>query len=233
MKRLAILIALLAAIPGAASAQSERLPSKLTISPYTGVRVPFGGGLMSVYVPGGQFLAKQERTGSPLLGVEAKLLLRGPVSLIGGSAYSRSGEVQLFLSDSIFGQAPDWVAESDGAMWLNKLGLSARFESPVSITETRRRPTTDISVAAATVGELGKIHPALNLGFLGNVALSSGVDLMVGIEDYLVFWDESKVAPPMAGIVQLFRSEEVEGVELHYTTSNILQIRLGVSVRAW
>jgi hypothetical protein len=233
--RVMFLAALLLCAPAVASAQlgGDEAPARLTVSAYTGVRAPFGGGVASVFVPSGGFVVRQDRTGSPLLGVDAKLHLRGRVSLLAGGLYTQTGQVQYFLTDTTFSQGPDWISESTDPMWFGKLGLSARFEAPRSITDTRRRPSTDLFAAAAVVREFDELHPALNLGFQGSLPMARGVGLVVGIEDYLVFWDQERLAPNVAGIVQGFQEEEVQDVVLHYSTSNIIQLHLGVSLKAW
>ena len=234
MKTKALLAALLLCAPALANAQvgdAEPRPL-LTVSAYTGVRAPFGGGFASVFVPSGGFLVRQERTGSPVLGVDAKLRLRGPLSLVAGGVYSQTGQVQYFLSDTTFSQPADWISQSTDPMWFGKLGLAARFERARSITDTRRGPSTDLFAAAAVVREFEELHPALNLGFEGALPMARGVELVVGLEDYLVFWDQDRLAPAVADIVQGFQEEEIEGVVLHYSTSNIFQLHLGVSLRA-
>jgi hypothetical protein len=233
--RTAILAALLLCAPVLASAQVgavEALP-RLTVSAYTGVRAPFGGGLASVFVPSGEFLVRQDRSGSPLLGVDAKLRMGGRVSLLAGGLYTQTGQVQYFLSDTAFSQPPDWISQSTDPMWFAKLGASARFEPGHSITEPRWRPSTDIFAAAAVVREFEKIHPAVNFGFQGSLAMARGVEMTVGLEDYLVFWNEGRLAPAVAGIVQGFQEEEVQDVVLYYSTSNIFQLHVGLTLKAW
>ena len=235
MKNSALLVALLLCTPAFAGAQADAAGARplLTVSAYTGVRAPFGGGMVSVFVPSGGFLVRQERTGSPLLGVDARLRLRGPFSLVGGGVYSQTGQVQYFLSDTTFDQAPDWAAQSTDPMWFAKLGGSVRFERPRSITDTRRTPSTDLVAAAAIVREFNRLHPALNLGFQGSLPMGRGVEFVLGLDDYLVFWGEDRLTPYIGSIVQGFQEESVEGVVLHYSTSNIFQLRAGVTVRAW
>ena len=232
---MALFAALLLCAPVLAHGQigADEPQPRLSVSAFTGVRVPFGGGLASVFVPGGGFLVRQDRTGSPLLGVDAQLRLRGRVSLLAGGVYSQTGQVQYFLTDTTFFQGPDWVAESTDPMWFGKLGLAARFERARSITDTRRGPSTDLFAAAAVVREFEEIHPAVNFGFRGSFPMARGVELVVGLEDYLVFWDQEKLSPAITDIVQGFQEDEVEGVVLHYSTSNIFQLHLGVSLKGW
>ena len=234
MKTSALLAALLLCVPVAAKAQLDE-PARplLSVTAFTGVRAPFGGGMASVLVPSGWFLVRQERTGSPALGVDARLRLRGPLSLVGGGVYTRTGQVHYFLTDTAFLQTPDWIAESSDAMWFAKLGLSARFERARSITDSRRGPSTDLVAAAAVVREFEELHPALNLGFQGSLPLRSGVEFVVGLEDYLVFWRQDRLTPSVTRIVQGFQEEAVDAVVLHYSTSNIVQLRAGITLEAW
>lgn len=235
MTKPALLAALLLCMPFAAHAQMDDPPPRplLALTAFTGVRAPFGGGMASIFVPSGGFLVRQVRTGSPVLGVDARLRLRGPLSLLGGGVYTQTGQVQYFLSDTAFRQSPDWIAESSDAMWFAKLGLSARFDRARSITETRRGPSTDLFAAAAVVREFEELHPALNFGFQGSLPVGRGIDFVVGLEDYLVFWNEDRLTPVVGGLVQGFQDEELQGVVLHYSTSNIFQIRAGVTLSAW
>lgn len=218
-----------------ASAQADIAPPRplVTVTPYTGVRVPFNGGPVTIGVPSGNFLVRAERSGSPILGADVRLRLYGPLGIVLGGAFSQSGEVDIFLSDTAFHQTPDWVAESSDAMYFARLGLSARVDAPRSIVDTRRRPSTEFVAAAGMVREFGEYHPALNLGFQGILPLTPGVEFVAGVEDYVVFWDESKVAPTLAGIVGSFQSEPVQSVSLHYDTSHILGVRVGVSLYHW
>ena len=58
MKRSLFLAALLLCAPALAHAQveAEELVPRLTLSAYTGLRAPFGGGLASVFVPSGELV---------------------------------------------------------------------------------------------------------------------------------------------------------------------------------
>jgi hypothetical protein len=233
MKKAALLAALLLSVPQLASAQGDDAPARplLTVSAYTGARAPFTSAV-SVFVPGGGYGARQERSGSALLGVDARLRVRGPIGVVGGGVYSRTGQLQYFVTDTILGQAPDWSTQSNDAMWFAKLGLSARFESPRSITDSRARPATDLVAAAAVVREFDELYPALNLGFQGSLPVAPRVEFMLGLDDYLVFWDRDRLTPPIASVVGRFETD-LDRVVLNYSTSNIFQLRAGVSVHAW
>jgi hypothetical protein len=233
MKKAALLAALLLRAPQLASAQVEEAPARplLTVTAYTGVRAPFTGAV-SVFVPGGGYGARQERSGSALVGADARVRLRGPIGLVAGGVYSRTGQLQYFVADTIFGQAPDWRTQSNDAMWFAKLGLSARFERPRSITDTRPRPATDLVAAAAVVREFGERYPALNLGFQGSLPVAPRVEFMLGVDDYLVFWDRNRLTPPIASAIARFETD-LDRVVLNYSTSNIVQLRAGLSVQAW
>jgi hypothetical protein len=232
--RSAFAAALLLCAPLLAHAQQrgEEPRPRLTVSAYTGVRAPFGGGFVSAFTPTDTFVVRQDRAGSPLLGMDAKLHLRGPVSLVAGGVYSQVGEVQFFLSDTTFFQSPDWISGSTDPMWFGKLGLAAHFERERSITETSRRPSTDLFAAAAAVREFGYVHPAVNVGFQGSFPLAGAVELVVGVEDYLVFWRGSGIGPEIAERVSR-RDPRVNAVQLHFSTSNVFQLHLGASLKAW
>ena len=234
MKKAALLAALLLRAPQLASAQVDEALARplLTVTAYTGVRAPFTSAV-SVFVPGGGYGVRQERSGSALLGVDARLRLRGPIDLVGGGVYSRTGQLDYFVNDTVFfGQAPDHSTQFNDAMWFAKLGLSARFEHPRSITDSHAGPSTDLVAAAAVVRELGELYPALNLGFQGSLPIAPRVDFMLGLDDYLVFWDRDRLTPPIASVISRFETD-LDGVVLNYSTSNIVHLRAGVSVHAW
>lgn len=232
MKRIAVLCVLLACSCVPLTAQTDVAPSppRFSVTAFTGVRAPYGMETVSVYLPTGGYEVGQERSGGALLGADARLWLRGRVSLVGGGAFTPIGETRYFVSDSSVTRGPDWIWHESGAMWFARLGLSARFESPRSVTDPRPRPSTDLIAGAAVVREFGAYHPALNVGFAGSVPIHPGLDFSLGLENYLVFWDTDRIAPTVAGIVQRFQAEKVEEVVLRYGTSNVLQLRAGFSL---
>lgn len=231
MKRLALLAALLVCTPALAPAQADPPAPRprLTVTPYVGVRGPFGGeDVVQVFTPESVFLLEEERSGSATLGAELALRVFGPISLVAGGSYGRTGQVRFFESDTTFFREPELVHSRGDAMWLGKLGLSARFESPRSLTELRARPSTDLFVGAGVVEEFDDLHPALNLGFQGAIEALPGVEFVLGVEDYLVFWDQKKLSGEVAAIVSRFYADQdVQGVTLHYDLSNIFQVRVG------
>ena len=230
MRKLPLLLALLLASPALASAQP-----RLTVTPYLGVRGPYGGNdVVQVYLPESNFVLEQERSGSGAVGADLALRLYGPISLVGGGTYTRTGQVRYFTSDTSFFRTPELVAARSDGMWFAKLGLSARFEPSRSASELRRKPSTDLFVAAALVEEFDDAHPALNFGFQGSLPAAPGVEFVAGVEDYLVFWDQERLAPDVGAIVQRFYAdEEVQGVVLHYDLSNIFQLRVGARLTLW
>lgn len=237
MKTLALLLALLLALPALATAQLDgpaTLP-RLTVTPHVGLRAPYGGrNVVHVRLAEGEFDLEQERSGSAAIGGDAALRLWGPISLVAGGTYTKTGEVRYFEPDTAVDRYPDLVYSISDAMWFGKLGLSARFESPRSLTDLRRRPSTDLFVAAAAVREFDDLHPALNFGFQGALAAAPGVEVVAGVEDYLVFWRHRELTARVGGILQdLYADEEVERVDLHYAFSNILKLRVGARLAVW
>ena len=231
---MALLLVLLACPISSALAQTNemRYGPKVSITAFTGVRAPYGANVVSVYLPQDAFSVRQERSGGALLGMDARVTLRGPIGLIAGGAYSRSGEARYFLNDSTTSErGPDWIAHSDDAMWFGRVGLAARFENPPSITDTRPRPSTDLIVGIGAVREFRDYHPAANFGFQGTLPIGRKLDFSLGLEDYFVFWRKDEITPVVTGIVQAFQDDDVDAVVLRYDTSNLLQLRVGFTLR--
>ena len=237
MKKLALLAALLVCTPALAPAQSDAPAARprLSVTPYVGMRGPFGGeDVVQVFTARSVFLLEEERSGSATLGADVALRVLGPLSVVAGGSYGKTGQVRFFDTDTTFFRRPDLVHSRSDAMWFGKLGLSARFESPRSLTDLRARPSTDLFVGAAAVQEFDHWHPALNLGFQGALEAAPGVEFVLGLEDYLVFWDQEKLSGEMGEIVSRFYAdEEVQGVTLHYDLSNIFQVRVGGRLTVW
>lgn len=230
-----ILMLALALLPCAPAAGSAQLPEasdsspRFTLTGYTGVRAPFTGGFVGVETADQSFLVRQDRGGNALLGVEARVRLRGALSLAAAGVYSQSGEVHYFLSDTIFDQGPDWLATSSDAMWFARVGPSLRVEAPRELGAARARPSTDLTAGIAVAHEFGANHPALSVGFQGSLPVGRRAEFVLGLEDYLVFWRGDALEPAIAGTLRVFEPG-VDAVALHYRTSNVLHLRIGLSV---
>ena len=100
MKRFALTLAVLLALPSPGEAQDtspyapqahpQQLPrSRFAITPFIATRVPYNTG--TFYVRGGNGVDLQideEREGSPAVGLNLDLRVRGPFALTAGVAYS-------------------------------------------------------------------------------------------------------------------------------------------------
>ena len=254
MKRCALALLGLLALPPAAAAQDrpllanepppERLPeTRFSITPYLGVRIPFNTGDQVVFLDGGdQFRFSSERGGSELVGLNAEMRLRGPVSLVLGGAYSGRGSDIL----TVLGQDSSVVEfELDGpAIWFAKAGVTVRLPDP--IPDSRRfHPSAFVTVAPSLVFldwadvdgapddfNDSSHHFGLNLGIDAVTRLGSSERwaFTVGLEDFVTFWDTDALVARDQAIGEVVTGEPV-AIDYDYGTSNILTLKLGVSYR--
>lgn len=251
MKRFALTLAGLLTLPVLAEAQTrpvyspephpQQLPhSRFSVTPFVGARIPYNTGTFYVTGANGhQLVIDEEREGSPSIGLNADMLLRGPFALTAGFAYS--GGVQDIFT---FGVPGDSVAEGQiltdaPEMWFVKAGFTARLPDPIR-DDRRFHPSAFVTVAPAMVfmGESAlresSRHLALNLGADATARIGrSGWALQLGLEDYITFWNSDEFAERDAalfGTDPRFEDEPVF-VDYDYRTANILMARLGVSYR--
>ena len=251
MKRFALTLAGLLTLPVLAEAQSrpvyspephpQQLPhSRFSVTPFVGARIPYNTGTFYVTGDNGhQLLIEEEREGSPAVGLNADVHLRGPFAFTAGFAYS--GGVQDIFTYGIPG---DSVAEGQiltdaPEMWFVKAGFIARLPDPVR-DDRRFHPSAFVTVAPAMVfvGESAlresTRHLALNLGADATARIGrSGFALQLGLEDYITFWnadDFGERDAALFGADPRFEGEPVT-VDYDYRTANILMVRLGVSYR--
>ena len=253
MKRFALTLAGLLTLPVLAGAQTrpvyspephpQQLPhSRFSVTPFVGARIPYNTGTFYVAGSNGnthQLEIEEEREGSPAVGLNLDVLLRGPFAFTTGLAYS--GGVQDIFT---YGVPGDSVAEgriiTDAPeMWFVKAGLTARLPDPIR-DDRRFHPSGFITVAPAMVfaGETtlrnATRHLALNLGADATARIGrSGWAFQVGLEDYITFWNSDDFGARDAAI---FGSDERFGgepvfVDYDYRTANIFMVRFGVSYR--
>lgn len=230
--RLVLLLILL--IPAPLAAQAEQIPiPTAAVTLFTGVRAPFSTGYIVAYGPQGQQVmqAYEERQGGALIGGDVELGLGGPLRLLIGGSYSQMGRGDFFTArDPETGETETFAVIYGGSSIFAKAGLSYRLQSQPSTAEWRRRAATDFFLAPALVREFGATHPAVNFGFKGAFPVgNSPVEVMVGLEDYLVFWRHSQLRQPVGDIFG-----DVAGgsdVEFLYDTSNRLMLRIGATLR--
>lgn len=225
------LLLLPAALPAQTQTQTFSPSSRVSLTAFTGARVPFTTGQVAFYSPDGELLvrAEQQRGGTPVLGLEGEYRVFGRLSLVGAGIYSRAGRVDFIDPDSSVTAAPLGALLYDGDTAFGRAGLSLRFEAEHSETDARPRPFTDIMAGAAVVHDMSRSHPALSVGFKGSLPVARSLEFALGVEDYFVFWDKRHIERWMQERVG--GGDESGRVRLFYNTSNILMLRAGFTLR--
>jgi hypothetical protein len=244
------------ALPAAAAAQNnggfasqppaDLVPyTRFAITPWVGLRLPYGTGDYFVVTEGGdQYRLDEDRGGGAAVGLNAEYQLRGPLNLVAGVAYTAANEDEVTVST--VGTSPTSTSyEIDGSeMWLIKAGLQYRLPDP--IPDNRRfHPAAYITVAPSlVVTDFPEIegldnddvngsstHFGLNLGVdaVTNIG-SRGLALSFGLEDYITFWDQDRIRARDEVLLEgLF--EEPVTVDYDSNAANILVLRAGLSWR--
>jgi hypothetical protein len=225
---------LLALIPSAAAAQSVPPPvPRVALTIFTGARLAFETGYVTAFAADGRQVlqAYEERAGGSMLGVEAELGTGGPLRLLIGGNVAETGSSEFFADrHPETGEVQSFSAIYGGPSWLAKAGLSYRVTSEPSLTEGRRRAATDFFVAPAVLHEMQGTHPAVNFGVRGAFPLAApGIELTVGVEDYLIFWRHSELQDTARAI---FRDVVgAESVAFSFETSHRVMFRVGATLR--
>lgn len=236
MRHPALLLALLVCVPAPASAQTAPggTSGRFSVTAFTGVRVPFTTGDVVLYTDDGTplFVAREQRGGNPVLGLEGEVRLARGFSGIFGGTYSRTGEGEFFLDrDPEFHDVGDYAVRYLSNTWFAKAGLAYRVTGEDRVRDGRSMPSTDLFAAGAVVRQFDVSHPALNVGFRGSLpVLASGIEATIGLEDYFVFWDEEALAATMLEVLGPIRSGS-STAEMFYDTSHLLVVRIGMSLR--
>ncbi len=230
--RLVLLLILL--LPASLPAQTEMIPiPNAALTLFTGVRAPFSSGYIVAFTADGQQVmqAYEERQGGALLGGDLELGVGGPLRLIIGGSYSQTGRGDFFTArDPESGGIETFAVIYGGSSIFAKAGLSYRFQSQPSVTDFRRRAATDFFLAPAIVRELGSTHPAANFGVKGAFPVgTSNVEVMVGAENYLVFWRHEELRSSMGDVFG--GATGASSVDFLYDTSNRILLRLGATLR--
>ncbi len=195
--------------------------------------MPYNTGFVSVVDAEGRpvYSVTERRGGGALLGLDASLRVAGPLAVVVGGSYGPAGISSYYVDrDPGFRDTADFRVRFTGETIFARAGLSLRLQGSSEAGEARLRPATDLFAGAGMVRQLGGNHPAANFGFRGAFPLARrGMEFTVGLEDYLVFWDEETLAPRMADLLR--PSEEPVGAELLYDTSSVLLVRAGFSFR--
>ena len=244
----------LLALPAAAAAQNSGgfaaeppanlVPfTKVAITPWIGLRVPYGtSDYFVVTESGDQFTIDEDRGGGVAVGVNAAYQLTGPLNLVAGAAFSAGDEDRIEVSD-LDGNSETFI--SNGAeLWFFKAGVQYRLPDPIN-DNRRFHPAAFITVAPSLVvmdwpefegfdsdDVNGRsLNFGLNLGVdaVTNIG-SRGLTLDFALEDYIAFWDEDRVRVRDEILFSDLFAEPVV-VEYNGLTANILLLRAGVSWR--
>ncbi len=252
MKRFALTLAAgLLALPAVAGAQTrpvytpephpQQLPhSRFAITPFIGTRVPYNTGTFFVTGANGVDLrVEEEREGSPAIGVNADVFLRGPLGVTAGVAFS-GAQQDIFTFGTPGDSLPEerFITDSP-SMWFAKAGFTARLPDPRP-DDRRFHPSAFVTVAPALVfvgehaGQESTRHFALNLGADATARIGrSGFAFQLGLEDYITFWNTERFLERDAsrfGSEPRFEGEPV-AIDYNYSTANILVARFGISYR--
>jgi hypothetical protein len=233
--RAPLLLGLLLALAAPAAAQLDPAPraSRVGLTVFSGVRVPYNTGFLTLLDRDGEpiFSATEQRGGNALLGADAEIRVAGPLSLLVGGVFTQTGNSDFFVDRSPgFGDSIDFRVRFSDETLFARAGASVRFQAPRLPGQTRPSPATDLFAAAGLVRRLETNHPAVNFGFKGAFPLNeAGLEFVVGVEDYFVFWDHDALEPVMADLLR--PSEAPVRVDFLYDTSNVLLLRAGLSLR--
>lgn len=236
MRHTALLSALLVCMPAMASAQTApgATSERFSVTAFTGARVPFTTGDVVLYTDDGTplFVAREQRGGNPVLGLEGEVRLARGFSAIAGATYSRTGEGEFFVDrDPEFHDVGDYIVRYLSNTWFAKAGLAYRATGENRMRDGRSMPSTDLFAAGAVVRQFDVTHPAVNFGFRGSLpVIGHGLEVTLGIEDYFVFWDEDALAATMLEVLGPVRSGG-SSAEMFYDTSHLVVLRLGMSLR--
>jgi hypothetical protein len=225
---------LLVLIPTSVAAQSvpPEVP-RVAVTIFTGARLPFSTGYTTAFAADGQQVlqAYEERVGGAMVGLEAEIGTGGPLRLLIGGNVAETGSSGFFADrHPVTGEVQTFSVIYGGASWLAKAGLSYRVTSEQSIADGRRRAATDFFVAPANRRELEGTHPAVNFGVRGAFPVAAtGIELTVGVEDYLVFWRHAELQETRRAIFRDVVS--AESVAFSYETSHRVMFRVGATLR--
>lgn len=233
--RTALFVALLLSLHLPAAAQLDPVParSRVSITAFSGVRVPYGTGYVTLVDPDGTplFSVTERRGGNALLGLDAEVRVAGPIHVLIGGIYSRTGISEFYRErEAGFRDTADFRVRFDDETLFARLGASARFGTPLQAGEARRGPATDLFAAAGLVRQLNTSHPAVNAGFKGAFPVGrDGLEFVVGLEDFLVFWNQDALAPVFSDLLR--PADDPVGVQILYDTSHVLLLRAGLTLR--
>lgn len=242
----------LLALPAATAAQTpagfagepspDLVPyTAFAVTPWVGLRLGYGSGDYFVFTEASQFRVTESRGGGAALGVDVEARVTGPLSFVGGVAYSGADQ------DEIAFEAEDgsFVRRSiDGpSVLFAKAGLQYRLPDP--IPDNRRfHPAAFVRLAPALVVMDWPDFEGFDSDVTGtstNVALNLGVDavsrigsrglgLSIGFDNYVTFWNQDRARRRDEIVIGGILDEPVE-IDYDSRLSNLLMLRIGASWR--
>jgi hypothetical protein len=241
MKRhLIVALLVLAATPRLAAAQDAGWGPALRITPFVGVSPNFTQSGEAVFVEDGALTSHEYELDFAHgigLGIAAEKRVWKQVTIVGSGAWLSRGDAELHdLTDNL-------VFEVDGVtQWIAKAALALRlreptpelqlhnlnasiFAGPAFIRDVPKREITTPPAAASSHNYL-----ALNLGADAELPFANRkLAFVLGVEDYLVFWDNNRAEGRIAGT--LGPSAPAAEISVETRKSNIFLLRFGLSWR--
>jgi hypothetical protein len=175
-------------------------------------------------------------SGGPAFGAVVDYRFSGRFSVHGGAALAFRSETDHFVEHE---PATTWEQEGSRVL-LAKLGLGVHLREPVSELQIRQltasafvapaflrdMPRTDIVFNGESLGASNAF--GVNFGFDGELPLTSEITVQFGLEDYLVWWDEDRLAR-WADAFWTGALQEPATTEVSTGPTNNFLARLGVS----
>lgn len=248
MKLRVLALAGLLALPSLAAAQGTladplQLPrSRFAVTPFVGVQVPYEGGDQYIFTQSGvPWALREQRAGAPLAGVEVEAHAWGPLAVLGSVAFANPGDSRGLLRNQEGDAVPIQLDGPD--VWLSRVAVAYRLPEP-DPDNRRFRPAGFLLAGPALVrldyddevlGEAvnGAVNNwGFNFGFHAASTLGTPrVALHLGLEDFVTFWDTDRLERRDEVLFGDFLFQETAIVDYDYSTSNILTLRAGLSIR--
>lgn len=242
----------LLALPAATAAQTpagfagepspDLVPyTAFAVTPWVGLRLGYGSGTYFVFTEASQFRVTESRGGGAALGLDMEARVTGPLSVVGGVAYSGADQDEITFEAQDGSRA---TFETDGpSVLFVKAGLQYRLPDP--IPDNRRfHPAAFVTVAPALVvmdwpeyeGFDGDVTGS-STNFAVNVGVNAvsrigtrGLALSIGLEDYVTFWNQDRARLRDEVFLGEILEEPVQ-VDYDSRLSNLLMLRIGASWR--
>lgn len=254
MRSRVLALAGLLALPSLAAAQSngslpaipnpyQLPPARFSITPFVGIRVPYGTGDEYVSTQSqGTYLVREERAGGAMVGAEVQGQVRGPVGVTGSLAYGGGGSTSITLTDQNGDATP--LTTSGPRMWMGKLAVTYQLPDPRP-DDRRFHPAAFLVAGPALVrtdfknddhlgADWGKgtNNWGLDLGVhtATMVGRSSRLALHLGVEDFLTFWNTERFEAREAAVYGSYFGENT-AVRIDYSSTNVFMVRAGLSFR--